>query len=718
MSMLFLLPVECVGTSIMPMLCLRDLVLLDSAVLSHLPRRTLHEAFSHALPVNLARSGVDSRACRTSSAWDWCSKRNLLFTGVEISVLSLEKLERYTPVEGESLEILFRNDVSAIAEAKGLNNKITSIILNDVVDIDRAVSSFSRMGNVRRFTEKIIFTRKADVIQFMSALPKLEELVLSINLSGAVVDAIGALGSSLRSLSICANRLSESRCERLSHTCTNLTKLTLTARMDQIPCFGPLGGKLTDRGLWLLAEGCRRLQEVSFEDYHSMLQPGDYLLPFATHCSLLRNFKGDRFTLLSDAALTALAGNCAHMGRLNAIWAVTAVDTVHAAASLLGRLRSVTLGSGQIPGVTARTTDSASPHVIRADSTLATALEYLSAVESLTLTGFVFATSKPLRSLSARCTRLSRLVLERSRLPRGNHAPASVAAVVRCNGYLTVLQLTGNDWLTDSVIEAIAESCALLRELKCKDHLGSTESLMHCEAPSAVNDAAFVKLAAGCNRLRILWGCSGPGVTDASLAALAQHCRDLLSLDLCHSTAVTETALVHLVQKCGNLRQLLLSRAAFDQATAVRVRHASRRLVGPDHGTVRCHVARPRTGAQEREWEDEPLPPHAEHTGPGGEEDLLGGGDGPWASEPDGIDDAETEGADEHSTLMSWDELGESDGREPQETGGLVGQLCPWFIDDPEPDSSDDDVEDLAKAWRARLERLTSVQETVEGLPL
>lgn len=508
---------------VLDMLAIKDVVHLDSAACSHQSRQVLD---SEAAAFNLNDQTKPQRYSSCPIVWNWFWKRNWTIKGLGVHQLGLEDIDKNDRWV-ESPVTLYYGEKSRFSQNRGFAGNvadysaalrvISGIYFLDERNTAELIAVLPRMTKLTSIEDDRALLSDKEILQILHLSPNLSELKIQNYLIVELLEAILRLGPTLRKLSfrpVLRNQdypeqfyTTEDHYKRLAVHLPHLTNLRLYTSNDQ--------NCEMRAGLAVLARCCRHLQEVQVSDSCST---DEFLLLFATHCPELRKFTCAKIT---DAALDTMADHCPHLVDISACWAVESLAVVHSAAAWLARLKHVRLLGLKED----------------ASGTLFKSLECLRAAEVLTLHGQVDFSEANLSRVAAHCTHLRELNI--LLLTNKMVSTASVEAIVRVNRGLQVVRFADKVWLTDAVLEAIAESCPLLRVLE-----------VTCGwAPPSLTDGAVVKLAKGCPQLRHLTGCSGPGLTEASVLALAEHCRHLEKVDFTDSSQVTAEALVQLVKR-------------------------------------------------------------------------------------------------------------------------------------------------------------------------
>lgn len=102
---------------------------------------------------------------------------------------------------------------------------------------------------------------------------------------------------------------------------------------------------LTEEGLMLVAQSCRKLQLIKGSESSSSLP--NLLSALVTHCPDLHTVEIGGVTI-DDAMLLAAAEHRSKLLTLRGTWAVTAVESIHGAASYVRRLQILELDCAQL----------------------------------------------------------------------------------------------------------------------------------------------------------------------------------------------------------------------------------------------------------------------------------------------------------------------------------------------------------------------------------
>jgi hypothetical protein len=535
------LPAVVVGANVFPLLSGCDVARLDSAHQSHRSRQALKKVYDKCAPVSLQLNAKDGFELEYA-AWEWFWKRSmpLIPSPNQRSFNEVAKMIGNENLVHGDIHLASCGEVDSVATDRVLGipalvQKVTQLSVSIQSAQDVIVQNLQLFTSLSSLSVK---TRGAATEEVVLALLRgaapLKDLTLNavVRVTDTVLEALTRHAPTMESARHNPEASTSLNLYNFYAQCKNLHTLSLYGGFDLETCMSiPIpAGSVT-----AIATGCPRLRTV----WLGHLEPGcDALSVFASHCCELQSLDGMRCLRLTDAGLTALTNNCPHFSKLQStFWEVTGGSVVQAAQSLLSRLQHVAL----LGGKKSAHSDSHSRVLLKAiaDMHNVQTFNLVEADAEVRLQALLALNSSTLRSVS--------ITSEDDRCDPavGGAEVARVMAVVTRNPLLQELRLSGNSWLSDDVLKAIAASCPQLRELYARS-----------SSPSTLTDAAVVALALGCPKLSVMEGLSGPALTDISVIALAQHCPNLSIVNLVHSPQVTEAALTMLVQKCRGLEVL------------------------------------------------------------------------------------------------------------------------------------------------------------------
>lgn len=558
----FQLPADLIGAHVVSLLGVADMVLLDtSAAGSQETKQQLRTIFKYTFPVDV------SNCCTyNSNVWNWFWSRSMPISNIVTFVFMFEMIGLNVELTRSPVQLILANENIVedkkfqVFDSVEIADNVTSVCLMvKQQNMDSVVALLRRLRNVISFQDTVGSVRSiADALRVVEAMPHLTDLCLEVDLNDALVDAIVAKGATLRRLSLFSGTLRTNHYLLIADRCQGLTSLTLEDNINKE------SHHMSRSGLAAIAQKCRQLRHVSVSSKGDVSD--EILLLFAAYSTELCTYHGYEVTILSDAALTALANNCPHLTQLNAMWGVTSVETIYHAVPLLQKIRHLTLFAPDSNATS--NVDPSTTALAAVTSALHDALGYLRDIEALKMSGFIDISAESLHNISQHCCWLREFDLTKCSLEATAETPSALAAMARRNTKLEKVSLCGRNILTDEVIEALGTSCPRLHILQCA-----------CDdTASTVTDAAVVTLAAGCRRLKVLTGLSGPDQTDVSVLALVLHCPKLQHADFSHSPAVTESALVQLVESIFPLRILHVKHETISDAAVWRLQQ----LVDPD----------------------------------------------------------------------------------------------------------------------------------------
>lgn len=276
-------------------------------------------------------------------------------------------------------------------------------------------------------------------------------------------------------------------------------------------------------GLIQLVQRCPLLQELTLSRGVNVESIDSVALLIACHNLKTLDCMAISF---SDVQLDALVAANPPLQSLAVTWAVTSVDAVNRAASLLSRLLNATIDE-KLAGVS-----------LSMDALYA-ALELMTSLRDLSLAGTLETVS--------RATQVTNVVSKIALIcPPAATASACLVDLAQHAPRLTHLHVCGpSEGVSDGFLQALAAHCPGLRHVDFSVNKSFT-------------DAGVVALAKGCAHLHVISFCNAQLLTDASLLALAEGCPQLVKFN-CFSVHFTETVLVQLIDSCRRLRRLYIS---------------------------------------------------------------------------------------------------------------------------------------------------------------
>jgi hypothetical protein len=550
LNMLQHIPTEVVAAKVLPLLCGRDVVLLDSATLSHRSRQALCKAFAITLPVLLRLSGKDFELEYTAWKWFWRRSIPIILFPKARSFHQLSKMIGNENLTHGNVHLCYWGKEDSLSFARvfqipALMQMVSglSIIFKSAEDpILRNINAFPNLASVT-VEDHSVLTEDMLVVMLRGVAP-LKGLALrttTARVTDAVVDALWRHAPTLESISLPPPFTTgpPQSLHVLYAQCSNLHTLCLENAFITAHTFSAI----PESTMIAIATGCPKLRVVRV----AATDPrADTLAIFASRCPELQSIDSFMYTVrLTDAGLAALVSNCANFTHLrSASWTVTNEAVVHAAHTLLARLQYVALQAPRKCEV---------DHTGSTMHTLLLAASFMQDLRTFSLSKSTAGTGL-LGALARNCTQLRTVHIACNATAEG------VTALATQNPLLEKLLLLSGGWLCDEVVIKIAASCPALKELKADSFPG----------PSPLTDAALVILAQRCPKLTELMGLSGAALTDAFVLALAKYCPDLAVLTLEHSPLVTESALTTLVQRCQKV-MLFVCNSAIDENAIARL---------------------------------------------------------------------------------------------------------------------------------------------------
>jgi hypothetical protein len=514
------LPAETVGGPIFDMLVCRDLIQLDSATLSTELRMVLHsDIFPRSSPRLLYVFGE-----RQLEVCLWLLHRNIPVLNVDI---------RSNNVNNELLaqkKHLIRGEVTlkcrSMDELNSWYGQLQKYGSNDMIS---RLQCFASTGGTMPFLESMQCTNLKSLAFFgnpscdttpwlewcLQICPTVTDVYVSDmqNLTTESFELPAFTCGTLttvhlqrcgitNAMVLCVGRYCRALQNFFLHE-TTLWYLLESSAVRQDP--------LQETGLVAIAEGCPRLQEVSFPEH---MRTVGVLQAFAGSCPRLRALRTPNCAI-SARTLHTLSTNCPGLVELSAEWGKTinadlrtASDGTSAAQLLSGlRVLEVTLRANQ---------------------------DWEVQVDEAVL------------AFSRCCRRLTRFTLCCTTLKSVTVYPplgAALAALAQNNPSVTAVTLQGFscDQSSDTHMAVVAQSWPMLHTLEVEGGLG---------------DAALTAFARNCHRLNNVMCPGAVQLTNRSVLTLAEYCHELLFVHLPHSLLVSEAALLKLVQNTPRLYKL------------------------------------------------------------------------------------------------------------------------------------------------------------------
>jgi hypothetical protein len=338
---------DVVGAPVLCFLSVQDMVRLDSAVVTKRYRLPVEDSFARCT-VNL---GDTVQAMQRRNFWRWCMKRLVIIKKLQFSsldsedILVLEKMLQHCV----SVDATVHWHCSSAADETGF---VTSILNNNT--IRRKITSLSWSDNAAndfppatphvwselKCLKRLHMYGAKHTEQALSAILLANNMLQEVTLrhfaigNSTTVAALCSRSASLLNLSLFMVECRPNLLVAVGNCCCNLRHLS-------IYILGTAAAKawVTEAGLLAVAAGCRKLQQLTLSNIPAVSEA--VLLAVAAHCPAVEWLCYAGYGTLSDAVLLALAVGCSKLRQLTChAWAVTSVDTVDAAQSLLSRLET------------------------------------------------------------------------------------------------------------------------------------------------------------------------------------------------------------------------------------------------------------------------------------------------------------------------------------------------------------------------------------------
>jgi hypothetical protein len=332
----------------------------------------------------------------------------------------------------------------------------------------------------------------------------------------------------------------------IGKSCINLEKLSIQNSIMSDPELWETTWA-TEIELLTLAEGCRKLKCITLINLLTATEA--VLLAFAAGCPELRELSCSLCSSFTDALLIALAQGCCKLNRLRCTpWAVTSMDAVNRAASLLTRLTTCPI----------QCAPEATPAAI------ARAVSLLQSVGELCLER---VTQEHVAALSgcsvSHCTSIELRGV-------GNVVPAAAlfTKMTHTNLRLQAVRLYWGYCVTEATLLTLSALCPNIRDITAPTTTG------------VVAEGTLLAMVRSWPQLTSIHVDNNVAFTDAVLSALGDHCPHLDRLQLSASSAVTEAAVLKL--SASRRFTLVTLPAAFSPEThktindAVTMAHRSR----------------------------------------------------------------------------------------------------------------------------------------------
>jgi hypothetical protein len=328
-------------------LSVEDMVRFDSALATKIYRLLVEATF--------ARCTVDLRdndqANRRRNIWRWCTERLVNIKKLQFSALDSEDIPM--------LEKMLQHCVSVdgtvhwhYSSAAAENGSMASILNNNIIRTKITCISWSddATSHLPPATPPVWSKLKCLKRLHMYGAKHTEQALSSILLANNMLQDVTlrhfAIGSSTTVAALCSRSASLLKLSLFFVQCcldllVAVGKCCCNLRHLSIYILGKAAAKawVTEAGLLAVAAGCRKLQQLTLSNIPAVSEA--VLLAVAAHCPAMEWLYSAGYGTLTDAVLLALAVGCSKLRQLTChAWAVTSVDAVDAAQSLLSRLKT------------------------------------------------------------------------------------------------------------------------------------------------------------------------------------------------------------------------------------------------------------------------------------------------------------------------------------------------------------------------------------------
>jgi hypothetical protein len=533
------------GSWVLSKLTLLDMVRLETAVMNYEYGPGLLRSYRVLPPINfpLTRSTVNRELC-----WKWLFGRGFISKRILLDKVYLEST---------TLQMLLVDNAHALAEGiKTIGFDHPSCLtflstthpalLEKVFEFSlsswSAPASAAELPNVRLpFNQLIHFYWNSQDIDHQCLISALEDNLLLERLSVKVdlllpvafFPALSLRGSTLTSLRLEANDLTDANMHEIGQHCRSLTDLDLP---------GYRSTHVTDAGIAALAKGCVDLRNVNIT-YNSLT--GDSLAALFTHCLHLHRACCHRVPI-NDAAVMALCSpaRAAVLDELECFWHMPLHLTASFYKQAFSGIKRFQLFNHIPPS---------------GMSSLCAALHAMPQLESFSITLVGQTVPGAVLDAVAQGTSVLRRIKITARLRMRGDVEGGLINIARHNPHLSTAWLVDcSGGVTGAVLHAFADNCADFSEIYATD-------------ASLVTDASLHALASGCPRLSLVILSNCACLTDRSILALAEHCPLLAYLDVRSSPRVTQCALEQLIRSCKKLQHLEVSGVSMTEEVALRL---------------------------------------------------------------------------------------------------------------------------------------------------
>jgi hypothetical protein len=506
------LPYDLWATKIVPLLDLRDLVRIDTAIVSTSGR----DEFSAVLKDHSVQVDDCKVNGNVADAFRWINNRCIKVNAVNIArdrITALRAVDHILRFAG-SISVSFSKVVEGMAD--GLQH-VSSNTLSRVNEL--AIHALFRSGE-----NPFAIQKDRIVAETMQRFPRLSKLTIGLcgSVGHYVCQALSPSGNLLEEFSVIPYVVSSAMqvIATLADSCPQLRRFSLQYSITYQDS--------TSANLALLARQCRLLVELSFTP------PDEGVDTFGSAAEVIAASKcltklSCRLLVLDGAALAAWRNGNAKLTVVELSWGLYAKDVPDSAADALARLRELQI------------------HDVRATCGLLEALRFTANLRTLLIRTVahadVYVSLTVVTQLAHTCRQLIQVEIDNcTGLTGGDAVDAAFASLAERNQNLQSLTVYSCDHIGDRTVLAIGAYCPQFRRLEVTHGLHLT-------------DDAILALIRGCSHLTEVSTFSSVTVAEASLVALADHghaCLETLSLRPASVSAPPQsTPFVSAVRSCA-----------------------------------------------------------------------------------------------------------------------------------------------------------------------
>mmetsp|Transcript_55117 Transcript_55117/g.108855 ORF Transcript_55117/g.108855 Transcript_55117/m.108855 type:complete len:546 (-) Transcript_55117:244-1881(-) len=506
------LPHDFVGECVISILSLKELVNIDSAVISKNARSNLHEMLKHSQPIIL-----NSPFSGDLDVLQWLFRRSIQVEGAVIEKnhgALVQLLVAHSHLVGSKVQM---------NGGSGLDGNIFGAFSDKVEAME--INNLDNIGELQTLSKSSKL--KAFHVDWTQMLGN----EVANNLSASAVDQFFLKNdSSLQRLSVNIHR---GRI-RFPPSCQfrNLTELRFRARNRTDEYLGHLAVHLCHLQQ-LYVGGCMMERRPPLDEgFTAMVRsnPNLRLIDVDTGC-------------LSTRAASSIAQYCPRLRELCAELLEVNSELVqsfvmHGVVLTSLRCKIHWENISEFHG-TAFFSEMKQLYccAVRVESPcLSSAVAHMRSLRVLSLKNPCSNPQAILSAVAEHCTHLTELVL---RLDIAD-AEDSLCAVVQRNPSLTTLTLLHSEVASDRLLQTLGTHCPRLEELTVF-------------FARLITDVGVVAVAAGCPQIRTIRFGGNPPISDIGIEAIASRCRRLQKLDADGCDKVTEQGVMKLVQYCPRL---------------------------------------------------------------------------------------------------------------------------------------------------------------------